>query len=79
MTLNYYGQEIDLSGVNNIMVYNLRKNTWEQLRSDLSKVNYLDIYGIMLPVISREELIAYKKILARPVDLVDVEYLEHTS
>lgn len=77
MTLNYQGQEIDLSGAYNTKVYNKKKKVWEKIITDFSKVKYIDIYGLTLPVIGREELIAYKKILARPVDVLDLEHLEH--
>jgi len=76
MTLNYNGQIIDLSGAYNTKIYNKKDGTWVKLNTDFSKVNYLDIYGVRIPVIGCKELIAYKKILARPVDLIDVEYLE---
>jgi len=77
MTLNYHGQEIDLSGAYSTKIYNKRDNIWVKIITDFLNVNYVNIYGIKLPVIGRHELMAYKKILARPVDLLDVEYLEH--
>jgi len=49
---------------------------WITLSVDLLNANYLNLYGVSLPVISRDALIAYKKILARPVDLLDLEFIE---
>lgn len=76
MTLNYQGQEIDISGAYYTKIYNSKNNSWERIATDFSKVNNIEIYGLILPIIACEELIAYKKILSRPVDLLDVEYLE---
>ena len=76
MTLNYQGQEIDLSGAYKTKIYNIADKSWIPLNVDFSKVNYMDIYGMNLPVIGRNELIAYKKILSRPVDLLDIAFLE---
>ncbi len=76
MTLNYDGQEIDLSAVENTRIYDNKNKIWVEIITDFSKVQYKDIDGLMLPVIEREALMAYKKILARPVDLLDLKYLE---
>ena len=78
MTLNYHGQEIDLAGAYHTKIYNSENNAWKKIITDFSKTNYMTIHGLSLPVISREELIAYKKILARPIDLVDVKFLEES-
>lgn len=76
MTLNYKGQEIDLSGAYKTKIYSSNEKVWVTLDVDLSKVNHINIYGINLPVIRRDELIAYKKILSRPIDLQDLVSLE---
>jgi hypothetical protein len=76
MTLNYKGQEIDLSGAYTTKIYSIKDKIWITLDADLSKVNYLNVYDVNLPVINRAALIAYKKILSRPVDLLDIEFLE---
>ncbi|OIO59545.1 MAG: hypothetical protein COZ46_00790 [Verrucomicrobia bacterium CG_4_10_14_3_um_filter_43_23] len=79
MTLNYKDQEIDLCGAYTTKVYNKANNTWLTLKTNLSNPNHADIFGITLPVISRDELIAYKKIIARPVDLLDLAALTPSS
>jgi hypothetical protein len=76
MTLNYHGQEIDISGACDARIYNKKDNIWEKIVTGFSKVNFIKVYNLNLPVIRCKELIAYKKILSRPVDLLDIEYLE---
>lgn len=76
MTLNYHGQEIDLSGAYTTKVFNEKTGLWQTLIEDLSQVVMKPIWGLHLPVISKNTLIAYKKILSRPVDVVDINELE---
>lgn len=77
MTLNYHGQEIDICGAYSSKIYDKTNERWVKLNTDFARVNTLEIYGLNLSVIRLEELIAYKKILSRPVDLIDIDYLEN--
>src|SRR3990167_1274235 len=54
MTLNYYGQKIDLSGAYEAKIYNRQTNIWEKLNTYFSRANYINIYGLSLPIIARE-------------------------
>ena len=77
MILNYEGQIIDISGAYTTKIRDHKTNTWVKIPTDFSKVNKLDIFGLKLPVINYQELIAYKKILSRPVDLIDIEEIKN--
>ena len=35
----------------------------------------MDAYGLKVPVIAKEDLIAYKKLILRDVDIIDIEAL----
>jgi len=72
MTLNYQGQEIDLSGAYHSKIFNDSTGQWVNLTEDFSKVELRKIFGLQFPVISRDELLRYKKVLARDVDLIDI-------
>ena len=37
----------------------------------------MDVYGLQVPVIAKEDLIAYKKLILRDVDQIDIEILEN--
>jgi hypothetical protein len=76
MTLNHHDQLIDLGGAYNTQIFNPKTNQWHKLITDFSKAIPLKILGLTLPVISRTELIAYKKILSRTVDLQDISEIE---
>ena len=72
MTLNYQGQEIDLGGAYQTNIFNEATGQWQSITEDLSKAVIHDVMGIKAPVIPRETLLAYKKVLSREVDLIDV-------
>lgn len=72
LTLNYQGQEIDLSGSSSTKIFNNILNRWEGLVTDFATAEIKQIYGLELPIMKREALIAYKKVLARAVDIADI-------
>jgi hypothetical protein len=75
ITLQYQGQDIDLSGAYDTKIRHKTTDAWQAMPMDLSKAIMLDVLGIRLPVIPKQDLIRYKKILAREVDLLDIEQL----
>jgi hypothetical protein len=79
MTLNYQGQSIDLSGAYHSTVFNEKTHQWETLPEYLSRSVIMTTYELTLPIISRDDLLAYKAILARDVDLIDMREIEQTA
>jgi hypothetical protein len=79
MTLCYQEQEIDLASTDNIKVFNSLTGEWGTLETDLSKAGHLVIMGINVPFISKHDLLDYKKMLRRSVDLLDIEDIEKGS
>lgn len=76
MTLNYKGQLIDLSGAYHTKICNKLTKEWQNFPADFSKSEIKKCFDIDVSVIPRDELLFYKKIIARPVDLIDVEQIE---
>jgi hypothetical protein len=79
MTLNYKGQEIDLSGAYHTKIFNENTKSWYQLTEDLSQAVLKEVFGLQLPVMPCNKLLAYKKMLAREVDLIDIRELQIKS
>jgi len=75
MTLKYENQEIDIYGCETTRLYNRELRKWEPCAEDLNNVEEKEIYGEKVPVIRKERLIAYKKIISRPTDLEDIEMI----
>ena len=76
MTLKYKGQEIDIAGEDNIKLFDNETKHWISASRDLSISENKEVYGLTVPVIPKEALIAYKKKLMREVDQADLKVLE---
>ena len=74
MTLQYGGQKIDICGAEG-KLRNHKTGEWKNFTTDFSKSETKEVYGILVPVITREDLIEYKQVLGRDVDRQDVEAL----
>lgn len=72
LTLNYQGQEIDLGGAYETKIFNTALQKWQPLIANFDTAIMKNIAGITIPVIAIEELIAYKTILNREVDQIDI-------
>lgn len=76
MTLNYDGQEIDLGGAYQTKIFNEKTGHWEKLAENLSKAEIKTVYELQLPVIPKDSLLSYKKVLSREEDKIDVSEIE---
>ncbi len=76
MVLNYADQDIDLTAAETIRIFNRTSELWCDLPTDLSLVNQRSVLGVDVPVMNRELLVAYKKMVGREVDLEDILQLE---
>ena len=72
LTLCYKEQLIDIDGAYQTKIMNAKNGLWEPIKTDFSLTEKIKIYGEMVPVISRSELIKYKTILNREVDQLDL-------
>jgi len=75
MTLKYKGQEIDIYGDDKTKLFDYKNNKWVKFSSNFKNNVMKLVYGIIVPVVSKKELVAYKKILGRKVDLADIKSL----
>jgi len=78
LTLCYQEQEIDITSADNIKIFNPLTGVWETLDTDFSKSTFKEVMGVWVPVIPKEDLLYYKRILKRPVDLLDIAGMEDT-
>lgn len=74
MTLNYAGQKIDICS-DMVKICDAKTGEWHDNSTDFSIYELREIYGMTVPVIKKDDLIKYKKILGRPVDLEDIKQL----
>lgn len=79
MTLNYQGQDIDLSGAYKTKIFNKQKNRWQKIPANFSTTENIKIMEIVVPIIARSELLKYKTMLARQVDLIDIKQIQENK
>lgn len=75
LTLDYHGQEIDLGGAQQGRVFDRKRKKWIHLTTDFESSPRLEVLGRSVLVIPKEDLILYKRMLGREVDVVDVEQI----
>lgn len=78
MTLKYENQKIDIAGRDNIKIFDKSNKVWIPAHRDLTVSVDREVYGVVVPVIPKEALIAYKKKIMRYVDIADIQALETT-
>jgi len=76
MTLKYEGQDIDIAGRDTINIFDKTQKMWIPAHRDLTICENREVYGITVPVIPKDALIAYKKKIDREVDRLDVAAME---
>ena len=79
MTIRYKEVDIDISGAYTGKIFDAEKNIWIPYESDLKNTEEHELFGSIQPIISRDVLIKYKKILRRPTDLEDIEAILSSS
>lgn len=76
MKLEYAGQPIELGAAENVRIFSHQEGKWLPERVDLRAVDVKEVFGLSVPVMTKEKLVAYKRRLQRPVDLADIQELE---
>ncbi|MFA4819678.1 MAG: hypothetical protein WC613_01830 [Candidatus Aenigmatarchaeota archaeon] len=76
MTLEYKGQEIDIDGGYGIKICDARTGKLVPVPTDFSHYEEREIFGLKVPVIPREDLIAYKRMLVGEHQQVDIQSVE---
>ncbi len=63
LTLSHEGQEIDISGGDSLRICDAKTGIWHGSPTDFSDIEKRDIFGLIVPVISKKDLIEYKSML----------------
>ncbi len=74
MTLRFKNQDIDIDS-GDVKIRPNKEGQWVSNITDFSKSGQGEIFGVTVPIIPKEELINYKKILSREVDIEDIKNL----
>jgi hypothetical protein len=76
LALNYHGMQIEIAeATTNPRFYNQRDGRWEEQRIDFLASSQVDLYGVQVRIMPKDELLAYKAMLNRDVDHLDIAQL----
>jgi hypothetical protein len=64
---------------NNPRFYNHRDGRWEDQPIDFATSTHIQIYGVEAAIMPKDELLTYKAMLGREVDLLDLEQMAAIS
>ena len=73
LILNHEGQDIDISGGDDIKIYDDGKKEWMPFVTDFSAIERREIFGLCVPVIAPEQLADYKALLNGNHQRIDIE------
>ena len=74
LKLDYLGQRVEFGDSSSRPgFFNRREGRWQVQHIDYSRGQLMDVFGVEVPVMPRDELIRYKRDLGRDVDLRDVQ------
>ncbi|WP_438456032.1 hypothetical protein [Vreelandella venusta] len=68
----YGGIKVEVGNADGSQIFDAGQETWVPLNIDFSRYLTVHLLGLELPLMLKDDLVRYKSILARPVDIEDV-------
>ena len=68
----YEGVKVEVGNADRAQIFDAQNRTWVALNIDFSRYDTVHLLGLELPLMLKEDLIWYKSLLSRPVDIEDV-------
>ncbi|MFA7302597.1 MAG: hypothetical protein WC030_02515 [Candidatus Paceibacterota bacterium] len=72
LKLNHEGQEVDVCGGDTLKICDARTGEWVDSHTEFDKTEARTLFGVPVPVITRQELIEYKAMLVGEHQQVDI-------
>ncbi len=69
---SYGGVKIEVGNADGPKIYDVWRKAWVPLDVDFSRCMRVKLLGLELPLMLEEDLIQYKSVLSRPVDVADI-------
>jgi len=77
--LNYRGQQIEICDAGKASYLDTQSNSWIKKEIDFTQAETIEIFGISTKIIPKSDLIEYKRMTNREVDLIDIEQIENND
>jgi hypothetical protein len=68
----YEGVKVEVGNADGAQIFDAQNRTWVALNIDFSRYETVHLLGLELPLMLKEDLVWYKSLLSRPVDIEDV-------
>ncbi len=78
LALTRNGQDFDIGGAENAKIYNETTGAWDAIPTDPTDANWIEFAGMKLPVMQKEELVAYKSLLNGEHQQEDIKAIQHS-
>ncbi|MFG6178910.1 hypothetical protein ACGTN6_16870 [Halomonas sp. THAF12] len=74
----YKGIKVEVGNADGAWIFDAGAETWVPLNIDFSRSRIVSVMGIELPLMTREDLVRYKSLLSRAVDLEDIRAISES-
>ena len=75
MELEYEGQDIDIGAEEDCRIFNKKTREWDVLKTNFD-ADMKEVFGITVPLMKKESIIAEKMMFDRTVDREDIEQMQ---
>ena len=75
----YEGVKVEVGNADGAQIFDAASQAWAPLNIDFARYETVNLLGLALPLILSEDLIRYKSVLSRPVDIDDIHAMRERS
>lgn len=75
----YEGIKVEVGNASGARIFDAASQAWVPLNIDFARYETVNLLGLALPLMLKEDLIRYKSMLSRPVDIDDVRAMRERS
>ena len=68
----YEGVKVEVGNADGAQIFDAGNETWVPLNIDFSRYATVQLLGLNLPLMLKDDLVQYKTLLSRPVDIEDI-------
>ncbi|WP_186311954.1 nucleotidyltransferase [Marinobacter piscensis] len=75
----YEGIKVEVGSADGPRIFDAGSETWVPLNIDFSRYKTVNLLGLELPLMLKEDLVRYKSALSRPVDIEDIRAIRESA
>ncbi|WP_255854809.1 hypothetical protein [Marinobacterium rhizophilum] len=75
----YEGIKVEVGNADDPQIFDAGNQSWVSLSIDFSRCRTVHLLGLELPLMLKEDLVRYKSVLSRPVDIEDIRAIRERA